>query len=93
VMDSQGQATERGMAESAVKEAVFKILRKIAPEADLDELAAGENLREALDIDSFDFLNLIIGLHEQLKVEIPETDYGKLRTLGELVSYICNRVK
>jgi acyl carrier protein len=92
-MDSQGQATERGMAESAVKEAVFKILRKIAPEADLDELAANENLREALDIDSFDFLNLLIGLHEELNVEIPESDYGKLSTLAELVSYIGKRVK
>ncbi len=76
------------MTESEIRSAVFKILRKIAPEADLEHLLTGENLREALDIDSFDFLNFMIGVHEELNVEIPESDYGKLRTLGDLIGYL-----
>jgi acyl carrier protein len=76
------------MTESAIKEAVFRQVKKIAPEASLDELAPGENFRQALDIDSFDFLNLMIGLHEELGVEIPESDYGNLTTLADLVSYL-----
>jgi len=81
------------VTEPEIRLAVIKGLRKLAPEADLDQISSNENLREALDIDSFDFLNLLIGLHEELNVEIPESDYGKLRTLAELVSYLSDRLK
>ena len=81
------------MNEPEIRLAVIKALRKIAPEANLDQIPADENLRESLDIDSFDFLNLLIGLHEELNIEIPESDYGKLRTMGELVSYLSERFK
>ena len=81
------------MNEPDIRLAVIKALRKIAPEANLDQIPSDENLREALDIDSFDFLNLLIGLHEELNVDIPESDYGKLRTMGELVSYLSERFK
>jgi acyl carrier protein len=81
------------MSESEIRVAVVKALRKIAPEADLEQISSDENLREALDIDSFDFLNLMIGLHEELQVGIPESDYRKLSTLSELVSYLSARLK
>lgn len=81
------------MTEPEIRAAVFKMLRKIAPEADLDQIRPEENLREALDIDSFDFLNLMIALHEELAVEIPEADYRKLSTLGELTGYLSDRLK
>jgi acyl carrier protein len=81
------------MSEAEIRNTVFTLLGRIAPEADLDHLRPEENLRDALDIDSFDFLNLMIGLHEELKVEIPESDYRKLGTLGELVGYLSGRLK
>ncbi len=81
------------MSEAEIKAAVYKILRKIAPEADLDQVLPEENLREALDIDSFDFLNFMIALHEQLNVEIPESDYRKLTSLSELTRYLSVRLK
>jgi acyl carrier protein len=80
------------MSESAIKDAVVKILRTIAPEANLEQVSPDENLREALDIDSFDFLSLMIGLNRDLKLEIPESDYGKLTTLAGLLRYLCARV-
>ena len=80
------------MTEAAIKAVLARILRNIAPEANLEQVSPDENLREALDIDSFDFLNLIIGLNRDLKVEIPESDYGKLTTLAGLVRYLCARV-
>jgi len=83
---------ERLISESVIREAIFKGLKKIAPEANPEDLVPDENLREALDIDSFDFLNLLIGLHESLGVEIPEADYSKLTTLNGLVSYLSHRV-
>lgn len=81
------------MSEPEIRAAAFKILRKIAPEANLDQIRPDENLREALDIDSFDFLNFMIGLHEELNVEIPESDYRKLSNLAELVRYLSDRRK
>ena len=76
------------MTEPAIRQAIEDSLRGIAPEADLQHVPPDANLREVLDIDSFDFLNLLIGLHTRLGVEIPESDYGKLSTLSELIRYL-----
>jgi acyl carrier protein len=69
------------------------VLGRIAPEADLDTLDPDANVREALDIDSFDHLNLLIGLNEELGVDIPEADYGQLTTLVDIMSYLSARVR
>ncbi|HVW87816.1 MAG TPA: phosphopantetheine-binding protein, partial [Bryobacteraceae bacterium] len=76
------------MSDTAIRDAIFKGLKKIAPEANPAQLTPDENLREALDIDSFDYLHFLIGLHDSLGVEIPESDYGKLRTLDDLAGYL-----
>ncbi|MCC6365802.1 MAG: acyl carrier protein [Bryobacterales bacterium] len=80
------------MNEAEIRQAIFDILRGIAPEADAESVRPDENLREALDIDSFDFLNLLIGLHKRLGVDIPEADYGRLGTLSSLVKYLASRL-
>ncbi len=64
------------------------VLAGIAPEADLSSVADQEDLREALDLDSMDFLNFIIGLSRGSGVPIPESDYPKLFTLHGLVGYL-----
>jgi len=76
------------MTETVIRQAIADSLRGIAPEADVGRIPPDSNLREALDIDSFDFLNFLIGLHTRLGVEIPEADYGKLTTLSNLVQYL-----
>ena len=76
-----------------IQEILENILAKIAPEADLANLAENENLRERLGIDSFDFLNFMIAINEALGVEIPEADYGKLLSLKDLLNYIESRAK
>jgi len=83
--------TVQTITAAQIKAAIFTGLKKIAPEADLDSLAPEENVREALDIDSFDFLNFLIGLHEELGIEIPEADYGQLTTLAEMIRYLMAR--
>jgi acyl carrier protein len=80
------------MTETEIRQAVFDAIRQIAPEADARKIGVNENLREALDIDSFDFLNLLIGLHKRLGVEIPEADYGQLATLSGLVRYLSSKL-
>ena len=80
------------MTPADIKTAIFDGLSAIAPEADLDHLPANANVRQSLDIDSYDFLNFLIGLHERLGVEIPEADYGKLNTLDEMTGYLTARM-
>ena len=72
-----------------IEQAVLRSLKTIAPEVDLSILRGCEDLREALDIDSMDFLNFVIALHEQLQLEIPERDYPKLVTLNGCVEYLA----
>ena len=78
--------------DARINDIIFRLLGRIAPEADFETLDPNEDLREALDIDSFDFLNFLIGLNEAFGVEIPESDYGKLVTLTDIVDYLVERV-
>jgi acyl carrier protein len=80
------------VSESQIKETIFKLLGRIAPEVDLNTLDPGEDLRIVLDIDSFDFLNFLIGLNQELGVEIPEADYSRVVTLADLMRYISARL-
>jgi acyl carrier protein len=80
------------MKTDEIKQQIFNGLLDIAPEVELDELNPNENLREELDIDSYDFLSLLIGLNESLGVEIPESDYEKLVSLNDLVNYLAERI-
>ena len=63
-------------------------LGNIAPEVDLKIIDPGADLREALDIDSMDFLNFITAIHHRLGLDIPELDYPKLGTLEGAVGYL-----
>jgi len=80
------------ISDEQIKATIFDVLGGIAPEADFDALDPNEDLRATLDIDSFDFLNFLIGLNELLGVEIPEADYGQLVSLNDLVNYLSARV-
>ncbi|MGZ4984290.1 MAG: acyl carrier protein [Chthoniobacterales bacterium] len=80
------------MSEAELKRVIFEGLRKIAPESEPESLTLDANVRKALDIDSYDFLNFLIGLNDTIGVDVPESDYGKLRTLGEMVSYLSARI-
>lgn len=81
------------MRDEQIKETIFRVMRPITPEADFDELAPDENMKEVLDIDSFDVLTFFIQLYEELGVEIPEEDYGKIITLNDLIAYLAARIE
>ena len=67
---------------------VRHILRDIAPDVDIDSLRADEDMRDALDIDSVDFLHFIAALHARTGVDIPERDYPMVSTVGRCVEYL-----
>ncbi len=76
------------MTEAEIRNRVLLVLGSIAPEADLSKFDSRGRIRDQLDIDSMDFLNFVIGLHEDLHVDIPERDYGLLASLDGCVNYL-----
>lgn len=79
------------MNEQDLRPIVLRALRKIAPEADPARIDPNESLRDQLDVDSMDFLNFLIALHETLGVDIPETDYPRLSTLAAILEYLAQK--
>ena len=79
------------MDKNAVKAVVLAELKRIAPEVEEGELRPDRLLRDQVDLDSMDWLNFLVALHERLKVEIPESDYARLGTLDQVVDYLARR--
>lgn len=76
------------MTEAEIKSLVLDILGGIAPEADLTALAGDADMREELDLDSMDFMNFVVALNERSGIDIPEADYGELRTFDGTIAYL-----
>ena len=81
------------MKEEELRAVVIATLKTIAPEVEEDDLRPDRPLRNQVDLDSMDWLNFLIGLHEKLKVEIPEGDYARLVTLGDVLDYLKVKLK
>lgn len=75
-----------------LRQTVIDSVLKLAPEADFARLDAAASLREQLDLDSYDFLNLLLALHEKLGVDIPEADYARVDGLDRLIDYLQQRL-
>jgi acyl carrier protein len=80
------------MDKNELRQTVMAELRRIAPELEEGELSPGRPLREQVDLDSMDWLNFLVALHERLKVDIPESDYARLGTLDQTVEYLAGRL-
>ena len=76
------------MNEADIRAQVLGVLKSVAPELEEADLDPARALREQIDLDSMDWLNVIVALHERLKVDIPESDYAKLSSLDAVVRYI-----
>ncbi|MDO9199499.1 acyl carrier protein [Rhodoferax sp.] len=73
-------------------ETVVTLLRAIAPEVEPDTLEPERPLRQQVDLDSMDWLNFLVSLHERFGVNIPEADYAGLVTLDNVVDYLQTRL-
>ena len=71
-----------------IRAGVIATIRTIAPEVEEADLVPGQPLRSQVDLDSMDWLNVLIGLHQRFAVDIPESDYARLDTLDALVAYL-----
>ena len=76
-----------------IRKIVEEELSNIAPEIDLTAVEPSADLREAIDIDSMDFLNFITAIHHRTGIDIPEIDYPKLVSLKGVLVYLDEKLK
>ncbi|MBM3578811.1 MAG: acyl carrier protein [Alphaproteobacteria bacterium] len=76
------------MTDAEIRALIFELIGDIAPEADPAVARDQDDLREIFDLDSMDFANLVVAIHDRLKVDIPEADYNKLFTLSGAITYL-----
>ena len=79
------------MNASIIEAILHEELHRIAPDIDTETIERDENLREEYDIDSMDFLNLVIALSKRLEIELPETDYPRMDTYNTTIAYLEER--
>lgn len=74
--------------ETEIKDVILKAIRSVAPEIDLSTIDPDRPIRDQVDLDSMDFFNIIVRIHEKLGVDIPESDYSRLATITSCASYL-----
>jgi acyl carrier protein len=74
------------MTDAEIRTVVLRAIRNVAPEVPSEQVKPDVDLREQLDIDSMDFVNLLARLEEELSVRIGETDSARLVTVNALVT-------
>jgi len=81
------------MTDQEIKQIIFQLLKKIAPDTEPEKLKPDDDIRHTLEIDSFDALQFVVALDEQFGIETPEADYGKITTLKDILNYIMQKKK
>ncbi len=76
------------MTKDEIREVVLEILQEIAPDENLDDLQDEVSFREQLELDSMDFLDIVMSLRKRYRVQIPEDDYLHLATMSSTVEYL-----
>lgn len=71
-----------------VKKYVLDIIKDIAPDEETDNLDSAKELRAQLDLDSMDFLDIVMELRRRHKIEVPASDYPQLRSLDSCADYL-----
>jgi len=81
------------MTPAEIREAILDILSDIAPDEDLSHLEPDVPFRDQLDMDSMDFLDIVMELRKRYRVQIPEEDYPALASMASSVEYLLPRMK
>ena len=81
------------MTSAEIREEVLDILRDIAPDEDLSQLDDEKRFREQLELDSMDFLDIVMELRKRHRIQIPEADYKALASMASTVEYLRPTMK
>jgi acyl carrier protein len=81
------------MTPAEIREEILDILEDISPDEDLGGLDDDKPFREQLELDSMDFLDIVMELRKRYRVQIPEEDYGHLASMASTVAYLEPKMK
>jgi acyl carrier protein len=80
------------MSRETLRAGVLEAILEVAPEVDAAGLADDRPLRRQVELDSMDWLRVIVGWHLRFGVDIPEADYARLHTVAAVVDYLSARL-
>ena len=80
------------MTPADIREEIIDILEDIAPDEDLTEIKDAVSFRDQLELDSMDFLDIVMELRKRYRVQVPEEDYGELASMQSTVAYLEPRM-
>lgn len=81
------------MTAEEIKTAILDILADIVPDEDLSELQEDVPFRDQLELDSMDFLDIVMELRKRYRIQIPEEDYGELASMSSTIKYLAPRME
>ncbi len=81
------------MSKEEIREIIYNIIKEIAPDEDLSNLDDAREIRDQIELDSMDFLDIVLELRKRYKVDVPEEDYPKLATINGCVEYLEPKLK
>jgi len=81
------------MTPADIRDEILNILEDIAPDEDLGELKDEVAFREQLELDSMDFLDIVMELRKRHRIQVPEEDYGQLASMQSTVTYLTPLMK
>ena len=81
------------MTAAEIKTAITEILADIAPDEDLSHLKEDVPFRDQLELDSMDFLDIVMELRKRYRIQIPEEEYPQLASMASTVQYLEPRMK
>jgi acyl carrier protein len=80
------------MTKEQIRASVLEIIGQIIPDEDLSNLKGDVPIREQVELDSMDFLDIVMELRKRYSIEVPESDYARLATLDSSVNYLEPRM-
>ena len=81
------------MAPEEIRTAIIEILEDIAPDEDLSNLNDDQAFRDQLELDSMDFLDIVMELRKRYRVQVPEEDYVNLNSMTSTVTYLTPKME
>lgn len=81
------------MTREEIRKAIYNIISEIVPDEDLSNLDDNQIIRDQIELDSMDFLDIVLELRKRYKADVPEDDYPKLATINGCVEYLEPKLK
>ena len=81
------------MTRDEIKNVILDIIKDIDEDASFHLLKPDQSLRDQLDLDSMDFLDIVMELRRRYKLKILEADYLEFATLDSCISYLTPKLR